>query len=373
MNTLIHKIYKVKFQTKCFSKVTVILFYLIICIGCKPNSVENPSVNPSPVKIFKNDTLDRVDIYIGEKYFSSYLYTDNRLRKPVLFPLISANGTRVTRGFPFDPQPGERADHVHHYGLWFNHGNVNGVDYWNSAVKPRKPNVRYGSINHVRFLKMESGKVGVLKVQKEWRDDKGNHVLDELTTYTFSGTDNSRTITHTSTLKAVEVDVTFTDTKEGMLAIRVRRELEVASKKATTYLDDQLNISDTKLIDSTNVTGHYSNSNRLQGYPQVWGKRAKWMRLEGKVKNNSISICIFDHPENINHPPHWMARDYGLFGVNALGSNSFTQGKETLNHRLEKGSTLTFINEIEILSDDTFDHQDIEKRYAQFVNKHKTN
>ena len=29
-------------------------------------------------------------------------------------------------GFPLDPRPGERVDHPHHVGLWFNYGDVNG-------------------------------------------------------------------------------------------------------------------------------------------------------------------------------------------------------------------------------------------------------
>ena len=43
----------------------------------------------------------------------------------------------VTRGFPLEPRPGERVDHPHHVGLWFNHGDVNGVDFWNNSESLR--------------------------------------------------------------------------------------------------------------------------------------------------------------------------------------------------------------------------------------------
>jgi hypothetical protein len=51
--------------------------------------------------------------------FTAYIYPDN-LKKPVLYPLRTATGRAVTRGFPLEPRPGERADHPHHVGLWFN-------------------------------------------------------------------------------------------------------------------------------------------------------------------------------------------------------------------------------------------------------------
>ena len=82
----------------------------------------------------------------------------------------------------------------------------------------------------------------------------------------------------------------------------------------------------------------------------VWGKRAKWMQLSGIVDNDSISIIIFDHPDNVNHPPHWMARDYGLFGVNSLGSNLYTEGKEQFNFVLKEGDSVTFKHQVLIIN-----------------------
>lgn len=84
------------------------------------------------------------------------MYAESILRKPVLFPVHTASEKRITHGFPIAPNNGERIDHPHHYGIWFNHGIVNDVDYWNSAVIPKSPDVRYGRINHLKFLKVES-------------------------------------------------------------------------------------------------------------------------------------------------------------------------------------------------------------------------
>jgi hypothetical protein len=301
------------------------------------------------VSLVENDSLTRLDVFIDGKYFTSYLYADTILRKPVLFPLYTASEERITRGYPFAPNAGERIDHPHHYGLWFNHGDVNGIDFWNSSVERKKDDPRYGKINHVKFLKVESGKMGALEIEKEWRSSTDSLVLVERTRYVFGGDANRRLITHITTLSATEVDVLFEDSKEGMFAMRVRRELEIPSEDSTILLDDSLIPSDREVVSSQGVSGRYHNSNGLEGYPDVWGKRAKWMQLAGIVNNDSISICIFDHPDNLNHPPHWMARDYGLYSVNSLGSKLYTEGKEQFNFILKKGDSVTFRHQVVII------------------------
>jgi len=284
----------------------------------------------------------------------------------VLFPLTTASEVRVTRGYPFAPNAGERIDHPHHYGLWFNHGDVNGIDFWNSSVERKKGDPRYGRINHVKFLKVESGKTGTLEIEKEWRSSTDTLVLTERTQYVFGGDANTRIITHTTTLTAPEADVLFTDSKEGMFAMRVRRELEIPADDSTVLLTENLTPS-SELVSKEGVSGHYRNSNGLEGYPTVWGKRAKWMQLAGIVNKDSISICIFDHPENLNHPPHWMARDYGLYSVNPMGSKLYTEGKEELNFKLKKGESVTFKHQVVIIDGTNPGPAKIEALYNDFA------
>src|SRR5919206_1924411 len=113
---------------------------------------------PQRVQITPNEAARRVDITIDGKPFTSYIWPTT-LKKPVLFPLRTANGTIVTRGFPPDPSKGERTDHPHHVGMWFNHGDVNGLDFWNNsdAIKPQERG-KYGSIRHVRINRAAGGK-----------------------------------------------------------------------------------------------------------------------------------------------------------------------------------------------------------------------
>ncbi len=322
------------------------------------------------VSLIHDEAGQKVDVHIDGKYFTSYLYGGEILKKPVLFPILTSSGKTITRGFPLAPRKGERVDHVHHYGLWFNHGDVNGVDYWNSGKIPPDPTVRYGEIRHKEFLKIESGSVGRLIVGKEWINDRQELVLEEETTYVFRGDENLRFITHTTILSAPHEDVLFEDSKEGVFAIRVTREMEVPSETATVLTGADLKPMKEKVLDNELVTGHYLNSNGVKGYPEVWGKRAKWMQLSGCIAQDPISICIFDNPENINHPPHWMARDYGLYGANGLGSEIYTKGAEVLNHVLKKGESLQFKNEVVISDGISVDLETVEGWFETFVKDH---
>ena len=84
----------------------------------------------------------------------------------------------------------------------------------------------------MQFLKVASGDTGTLEVEKEWRDHMDKLILKEHTSYVFSGGPNKRIITHITTLSAPGPDVFFRDSKQGMFAMRVRRELEIPSDEA---------------------------------------------------------------------------------------------------------------------------------------------
>ena len=84
------------------------------------------------MEVVRKEAERRVDILVDGKPFTSYIWPTT-LKKPVLFPIRTAKGTLVTRGFPLEPRAGERVDHPHHVGLWFNYGDVNGIDFWNNS------------------------------------------------------------------------------------------------------------------------------------------------------------------------------------------------------------------------------------------------
>lgn len=57
------------------------------------------------VRLVQNEASRRVDVFVDGQPFTSYIWPEE-LKVPVLYPLRTAQGTIVTRGFPLDPRPG---------------------------------------------------------------------------------------------------------------------------------------------------------------------------------------------------------------------------------------------------------------------------
>lgn len=302
------------------------------------------------IRVIPNAALHNVDITIDSKPFTSYIWPD-RLAKPVLYPLRSAKGTVITRGFPLDPRPGERVDHPHHVGLWFNYGNVNGFDFWNNseAIK-REEAPKMGNIRHRAITAAKSGAdSGELEIDADWITGKQQVILKEHTRFVFRGGPDFRSIDRITTLRALETKVVFADDKEGLLGMRVTRALEMPSDKAEVFTDASGRPTTVPNLDNTGVNGIYLTSEGKQG-DAAWGTRGRWCNLSGQVGSEPVTVTIVDHPANPGFPTYWHARGYGLFAANPLGEKIFSNGKEELNFSIAAGGAATFRYRILILS-----------------------
>jgi hypothetical protein len=133
----------------------------------------------------------------------------------------------------------------------------------------------------------------------------------------------------------------FNDTKEGMFGIRVARQLQLPTKEDITLQEKQGGTTTVKAQGSNDITGNYRSSEGITG-EAVWGTRARWMDLYGRIGEEGISIIVCDHPKNQSYPTYWHARGYGLFSVNPLGAKDFTEGKEFVNFSIPAGKSATF-------------------------------
>ena len=324
------------------------------------------------VQITPNEAQHRVDITIDGHPFTSYLWATNQ-RKPVLFPIIAPDGTTITRGYPFTPLPGERVDHPHHAGLWFNYGNANGYDFWNNSdAIPEKDRPKYGAITHDRIVSIKPGtpikpgKKGQpdtpanpakLTTESTWTTAANQKILQQTTTYGFSAitinTHPARAIDVIVTLKALD-KVTFHDDKEGLLGLRVAQFLESPNEKSAIF-NDANGKPTTVQGASPNATGLYRTSAGITG-DAVWSTRARWCSLTGHTPDDTVeTIAIFNHSGNPGTPPYWHARGYGLFAVNPLGAHIFDPKAPELNLTLNKGESVTFKYRVLIVSGDAPD------------------
>jgi len=339
--------------------LSIAISALILLAGSTMNA------QSSEIQLVRDDEKHKVDVIVDGKLFTSYQYPDN-IEKPFLYPVYAPNGSVITRGFPIEPRKGERIDHPHHIGIWFNYGNVNGLDFWNnSSAIPANRKDEYGHIVVKNIKHAKSGKKAILEIVSNWDDNKGNALLMEDTKYIFTASKDSRTIDHISTLTAINGPVTFNDNKEGMFAIRVDRAFEMPSNESLIFTDDKGNPTTVKATDSTGVTGIYTSSNGMKG-DKVWGTRNEWVILSGTKDNVPISFAIFDNPKNPGFPAYSHARGYGLFSVNNLGQNSYDPKQEKVTYPLQKGQSMTLRHRFYVQSGSELTPERAAKIYQEF-------
>jgi hypothetical protein len=341
------------------------LFLSVITVGIAAASL---SARPGGQKVTVVDRPAdrRVDVTIDGKPFTSYIYPTT-LQKPVLYPIRSDAGAALTRGYPLEPKPGERADHPHHVGHWFNYGDVNGLDFWGHSNATRAENKpRMGTIVHKEITKVAGGDDrGELAARADWNAADGSIVLREQTRFVFSAAPGRRVIDRTTTWTAADKPVTFKDTKEGAFGIRVARALDHPQKGAEVLVGQNGGNETVKRVEAPGVTtGNYIGSDGKTG-EAVWGTRGPWMGLTGTIDGKPVTVAILDHPSNHGHPTYWHARGYGLFAANPLGRQGYDPTQPPASLTLQPGQAVTFQHRILVI-DRQLTREELQKEYAGF-------
>lgn len=341
----------------------LISFTLIVSVSAQ--SVNRVSSNGFSV-IQQDGGKEQIDVLYNGKLITSYLYSDT-LDKPVLYPLITPDGVEVTRGYPVAPRLNERTDHPHHLGVWFNFGDVNGLDFWNNSYAiPPERKANYGSVVHkvVRFV--ETGTESVeLETESDWVDQNRKVLLEENTQYIFRKEGIFLTIERQTILTALQDAVTLKDNKEGLFAIRVAREFEAATDKPDFFIGEDGKQTPTKVSNQGNANGIYRNSHGAMG-DDAWGKQASWVVLSAKKDGLPVSIAILDHPANPGYPACFHARGYGLFSVNNLGRNAFNKELDPIHFTLKKGEQICFRHKLVLKSGGFASDEELNELYHRF-------
>lgn len=235
---------------------------------------------------------DGVTVNVDGKLFARYLTKGHK--KPVIWPIVGPSGKEMTRAHPFKEDPEDKKkDHVHHESFWFDHGDVNGTDFWTISDK-------CGVISHREFTKIEAGKAGLLVTKNDWlAGDK--KVCEDTRWIQFGANEKSRWIDFEVEVMASEGDVKFGETKEGSFGVRVPPSMDA---------DRKMN------------PGTIENSEG-QKNEAAWGKPAKWVDYSGLIGEEKLGIAILNHPASFRFPTTWHVRTYGLFAANPFGAKDF--------------------------------------------------
>lgn len=319
------------------------------------------STSAQRVRLTVKDAESRVDVAVDGKLFTSYRW-DEKIRRPVLLPVVTAGGATITRGFPVETRDGETIDHPHQVGLAMSYGDVNGVDFWNnSPFRSAAELDRMGRIVHRRVIRVKSGnQSGELVTESDWLMPDGTTVLTAVTRYEFIFIGKIRLIDVETKLTAKSAKVVFGDNKEGFFALRVARELEQIDQFPVKITDLKGVFGEAK--NGANLTGEYFTSEGVKGNA-VWGTTGKWAAITGRIGGEDIAVAIFDDPKNLNHPASMMVRGYGLLALNPFGRTAFDPKSDARSLNLDKGRSVRLRYRLAIANDKSA----LEENYREFV------
>jgi hypothetical protein len=299
--------------------MNVRLFILLagLSLGCAGSL--SHAADADGVRITQSEGKLQIDI--NGRLFTVYHYQD--VPRPYFYPVLGPNELAMTRKWPMESPPNEEHDHPHHRGLWFAHGDVNGLDFWSETEN-------FCKIVHDKFLEIKSGAdSGLVRSGDKWLDHNGGIVCTDVRSLrVYNRPDTERLFDFDITLQApADKPVVFGDTKEGTMAVRLAETMRLFHKNGP---------GEGHIVLSTGVRDQ-----------ETWGKHADWCDYYGPVQSESgpelVGMAIFDCPANPRHPTTWHVRDYGLFAANPFGLHDFEKKpKGAGNFTIEAGKSVTF-------------------------------
>jgi hypothetical protein len=138
----------------------------------------------------------QIDITIDGKPFTTY-YFDPAIAKPYLMPLRTASGAVVTRDFPVrnDASKGDpkaSAFEPHQRPLYFGHGDVDGLDFWQEpAFDHYYSDHGHQAYGHMVLKSVEKASsendAATVRARFTLNDPSNRVIAEETQTFTFRG------------------------------------------------------------------------------------------------------------------------------------------------------------------------------------------
>ncbi len=280
-----------------------------------------------------------IGVSIDGRPITTFHY-DEKWDKPFLYPLRTASGMVISRGYPIEPREGEERDHDWHRGIWYGHGDVNGHDFWRELGRDKT-----GLIVPIGTPRYEvDGDRAVIVAELGLQTVEQEIIGSLRQEFILSAEPPLETIDATITVRADKGEpLTFGDTDDGGFAMRL----------ADEFREDR----GAALI----------NSEGLEGTENIWGKPAKWIDYSTTMEGKQVGVAMFGHPSNIRHPTRWHARGYSLCSANPFGLSSFTGDKNNNgSYTVNAGDSITFRYRV-VVHEGESSRETIEQLYGRFA------
>lgn len=286
----------------------------------------------NPVRLEHDPEAGTVRVLVRGEHLTTYHYGE-AARTPFLWPVLGEGGVGLTRNFPMGEDEPRSVDHPHHRSIFLTFGNVNGSDFWHRERIVTRA-VETGSTDDYAWIRADH----------QWLAADDTELLRERREIRFyDGPASGRWFDIITTFTASSGDATFRDNKEGMIAFRIRPEIQ------------------------GNRAGVLTNDQGEQGERNVYGRPSKWIDYSGPIAGHGHrGIALFDHPSNFRHPGAWHVRNYGLAALNPFGHRSVAGRRDMPDHTLKKGDSITFVYRFFIHSGDV-EQDEVARHYEAFA------
>jgi len=278
-----------------------------------------------------------VKISIDGEHFTTFNFSPEQV-KPYFHPVYAPGKTLVVREEVFDAKGAQRNDletnmgHHHHKGIWIGLDTINEekFNYWGEKHVVRNDSVAVS----------QKGDNVVLEVVNSWLDNDKQPLIKETTRYEITP---DRLIDCRLELAAIDKPVTFGDTKEGLFAVRLEKNMrEVASGKIV-------------------------NADGKKTEKEAWGQPSAWVDYYGQTTTGKTAgVSIFDDPKN-KRPSRYHVRAYGLFSVSPFGDKNYSRGQAEANiTTLKPGEAVAYRYGMYIHEGDTVQGK-VAEQYKKFL------
>jgi hypothetical protein len=252
----------------------------------------------SAAKITAEKVGSKINVTIGNKYFTSYIFSTDE-KYPFFYPVNGpASGGSVTSM--------RNGEYPHHSSLFFGCDLVNGGNYWQEGLERG----RIISVN--AQIKKQGGDTVLITDECIWsRPGAISPVKD---TRKILITSPSATLSQIDVEIVMEmlIDVTIKKTNHSLFSARMAPDLSV--KNGGTMI----------------------NAEGLNSEKDTFGKASPWIDFYGKRGEAVEGLAILQHPSNPWYPSPWFTRDYGFMSPTPM----YWPANET-DTFMKKGTVLT--------------------------------
>jgi hypothetical protein len=279
----------------------------------------------SAAKITAERVGSKINVIIDNKYFTSYVFSDDE-KYPFFHPV---NGP-VSGGSVTSMRNGE---YPHHSSLFFGCDLVNDGNYWQEGLERG----RIISVNAV--IEKQGGDTVIITDECIWSRPGALSPVKDLRKITITSPSASISQIDIEIKMEMLIDVTIRKTNHSLFSVRMAADLSV--KNGGTMI----------------------NADGMKGEKDTFGKNSPWMDYYGKRGEAIEGLAILQHPSNPWYPSPWFTRDYGFMSPTPMywpenGTDTF----------LEKGTVLNLRYRVIVHSGDT-NQAKIAEQFEKYKNE----